>query len=108
MGSEMCIRDRPIPLLRLLSLRPYEFQDGIRTVEATKDAEEEWVEHIISVARFGADFQEACTPGYYNNEGQPNPKSVQNGPYGKGSRPYFRITKAWREEGSMAGLSQTK
>ena len=83
-------------------------QNGIRSVEATKDAEDEWVEHIISVARFGADFQEACTPGYYNNEGQPNPKSVQNGAYGKGSRPYFRITKAWREEGSMAGLSQTK
>ena len=59
---------------------------GIRSVEVSKDAEDGWVEHIISVARFGADFQEACTPGYYNNEGQPNPKSVQNGAYGKGSR----------------------
>ena len=83
-------------------------RSGVRAVEATKDAENEWVEHIIAVARFGADFQEACTPGYYNNEGQPNPKSVQNGPYGKGSRPYFRITKAWRDEGSMSGLCQTK
>ena len=83
-------------------------EDGIQTVEATKEAEDEWVEHIISVSRFSEDFQAACTPGYYNNEGQPNPKSVQNGPYGKGSRPYFRITKAWREEGSMAGLDQMR
>ena len=82
--------------------------DDIQTVEATKEAEDEWVDHIISVSRFSEDFQAACTPGYYNNEGQPNPKSVQNGPYGKGSRPYFRITKAWREEGSMAGLNQTR
>ena len=82
--------------------------DGIQTVEATKEAEDEWVDHIISVSRFSEDFQAACTPGYYNNEGQPNPKSVQNGPYGKGSRPYFRITKAWREEGSMSGLNQTR
>jgi cyclohexanone monooxygenase len=83
-------------------------EDGIQTVETTKEAEDEWVEHIISVSRFSEDFQAACTPGYYNNEGQPNPKSVQNGPYGKGSRPYFRITKAWREEGSMAGLDQMR
>jgi cyclohexanone monooxygenase len=82
--------------------------DGIQTVETTKEAEDEWVDHIISVSRFSEDFQAACTPGYYNNEGQPNPKSVQNGPYGKGSRPYFRITKAWREEGSMSGLNQTR
>jgi cyclohexanone monooxygenase len=83
-------------------------ENGIQTVEATKEAEDEWVEHIISVSRFSEDFQAACTPGYYNNEGKPNPKSVQNGPYGKGSRPYFRITKAWREEGSMSGLNQTR
>ena len=81
---------------------------GATRVEASQEAEEKWINTIIDKARLTADFQENCTPGYYNNEGQPNPKSVQNGAYGKGSRPYFRITKAWREEGSMAGLSQTK
>ena len=74
------------------------------SVEVTAEAEQAWVDEIIAVARFNEEFQAACTPGYYNNEGQPNPNSVQNGPYGKGSRPYFRITRAWRDEGNMQGL----
>lgn len=80
------------------------FSEGINTVEATKAAEDAWVEEIIAVSRYNEDFLASCTPGYFNNEGQPNPKSIQNGPYGKGSRPYFKITQAWREEGSMHGL----
>ncbi len=79
-------------------------KERLSSIEASKEAEDEWVDEIIAVSRFALDFQESCTPGYYNNEGKPNPKSVQNGPYGKGSRPYFRITAAWREEGNMSGI----
>ena len=79
-------------------------EENISTVEVSKTAEDAWVEEIIAVSRYNEEFQAMCTPGYYNNEGQPNPKSVQNGPYGKGSRPYFKITKAWRDEGTMQGL----
>ena len=56
------------------------------------------------LTRFSEDFQSSCTPGYYNNEGQPNPKSVQNASYGKGPNAFFTKMKAWREEGSMQGL----
>lgn len=79
-------------------------KEQLSSIEAAKESEDKWVEEIIAVSRFASDFQESCTPGYYNNEGEPNPKSVQNGPYGKGSRPYFRITAAWREEGNMSGI----
>ena len=79
-------------------------KEQLSSIEVSREAEDKWVEEIIAVSRFAEDFQESCTPGYYNNEGKPNPKSVQNGPYGKGSRPYFRITAAWREEGNMAGI----
>ena len=79
-------------------------KERLSSIEASKEAEDEWVDEIIAVSRFALDFQESCTPGYYNNEGKPDPKSVQNGPYGKGSRPYFRITAAWREEGNMSGI----
>ena len=79
-------------------------KEQLSSIEASKESEDKWVEEIIAVSRFASDFQESCTPGYYNNEGEPNPKSVQNGPYGKGSRPYFRITAAWREEGNMSGI----
>ena len=83
-------------------------KDNLTSIDVEKEAEDKWVEEIIGVSRFASDFQESCTPGYYNNEGKPNPKSVQNGPYGKGSRPYFRITAAWREEGNMAGIKRNK
>jgi len=79
-------------------------EENISTVEVSESAEDAWVEEIIAVSRYNEEFQAMCTPGYYNNEGQPNPKSVQNGPYGKGSRPYFKITKAWRDQGTMQGL----
>ena len=79
-------------------------EENISTVEVSETAEDAWVEEIIAVSRYNEEFQAMCTPGYYNNEGQPNPKSVQNSPYGKGSRPYFKITKAWRDEGTMQGL----
>ncbi len=77
---------------------------NVRTVEASKEAEDAWVEEIRRLARGNSSYQESCTPGYYNNEGKPNPKSVQNGPYGKGSVKFFELLKQWRDEGVMDGL----
>ena len=42
---------------------------GATRIEASEAAEREWVQTIIDKARLTADFQEKCTPGYYNNEG---------------------------------------
>ena len=78
--------------------------EHITTIEPTQEAEDEWVEEIKSLSRFNEDFLVSCTPGYYNNEGQPNPKSIQNGAYGKGSNPFFKKMQAWRDAGNMPGL----
>jgi cyclohexanone monooxygenase len=78
--------------------------EGIACVEPSREAEGAWVEHIVAVSRYNEDFLVSCTPGYYNNEGQPSRRSMQNGPYGKGPNPYFKITKAWRDAGDMAGM----
>lgn len=78
---------------------------NVRTVEASKEAEDAWVQEIIEMARYNEDFQASCTPGYYNNEGQPNPKSAQNASYGKGPNAFFARMQSWRDEGSMAGLN---
>jgi cyclohexanone monooxygenase len=78
--------------------------DGVRTVEASEEAEAEWVATIIRLSRLGLDFLEACTPGYYNNEGRPGERSGQNGFYGGGSVEFFRILRDWRSEGSLRGL----
>jgi len=74
------------------------------TVEATEQAEQDWVDEIIRVYRNQAAYLAQCTPGYLNNEGQPSLIAVQNSAYGKGPIPYFKILEAWRTEGNMAGL----
>ena len=79
-------------------------RSNVSAIEPTQQAEDEWVEEIISLSRISEDFQAACTPGYYNNEGKPNPRSVQNSSYGRGPGHYFNLMKAWRDEGSMKGL----
>jgi cyclohexanone monooxygenase len=78
---------------------------NVNTVEAEKAAEDAWVEEIRSLARYNEAFQASCTPGYYNNEGQPNPRSIQNGSYGKGPNAFFALLEDWRQEGTMAGLA---
>ena len=44
-------------------------QQGATRIEASAEAEQQWVQTIIDKARLTADFQQKRTPGYYNNEG---------------------------------------
>jgi cyclohexanone monooxygenase len=85
----------------------------VRAVEVSQEAEEKWVETIIGLARMNADFLESCTPGYYNNEGQPFGEDGrggsfigrgQNGPYGGGAIAFVKLLEDWRAEGSLAGM----
>lgn len=76
----------------------------IRTLEASEQAEAEWVETVVGLARSGREFQESCTPGYYNNEGKPGELSGQNGPYGGGAIAFVKLLEDWRSEGALAGM----
>ena len=76
---------------------------GMIRIEASETAEKKWVETIIEKARLTADFQEKCTPGYYNNEGDVNTKP-QNNTYGGGPIEFFEMMKKWREKGNLEGL----
>ena len=73
-------------------------------IEATPDAEAAWVQEIMNTAILRQKFFEECTPGYYNNEGQPSPAAVRNGSYGGGPIAFVKILEAWREEGGLKGL----
>jgi cyclohexanone monooxygenase len=75
---------------------------GLRTVEVSQAAEAEWVDTIVRLAGFGREFLEACTPGYYNNEGKLSERAAQNGFFGGGSS-HHQMMKDWRE-GSLDGL----
>ncbi len=79
-------------------------QSNANVVEVTPEAEQEWVEEIIRMSRLSESFQAECTPGYYNNEGKPNPKSVQNGSYGAGPVKFFKVIEDWRAQGTLPGL----
>ena len=76
---------------------------GVTRIEASEKAEKEWVNTIIEKSRLTADFQEKCTPGYYNNEGQVNVKP-QNNMYGGGPIEFFKLMKKWRSKGNLEGL----
>ena len=75
-----------------------------RTVEASEAAEQAWVQTIVDSAIMRQRFQEECTPGYYNNEGQPSALAARNGPYGKGPVAFVRLIEDWREAGALEGL----
>jgi cyclohexanone monooxygenase len=76
----------------------------VRTLEASEDAEKDWIQTIINVAMIRQQFLEECTPGYYNNEGKPSVAAVRNGPYGAGSIAFIKLLEDWRAEGSLKGL----
>lgn len=73
-------------------------------IEASAEAEEQWVRTIVELAQNNLEFFEACTPGYYNNEGRPGERSVRNGFYGAGSVAFFQVLADWRADGRLAGL----
>ncbi len=73
-------------------------------VEASAEAENEWVNTILQLARMNEKFLADCTPGYYNNEGKPTDRSQQNTAYGAGPVAFFKLLEDWREEGLMSGL----
>jgi len=59
-----------------------------------------------SMALLNQKFQEDCTPGYYNNEGQVgNKNSLFAAQYGAGPEAFFQLIREWREEGTLQGLS---
>ncbi len=76
----------------------------VRVVETSEEAENAWVQTVISSAMMRQRFQEECTPGYYNNEGKPSTLAARNGPYGAGSIAFIQLLEEWRNEGSLQGL----
>ena len=80
---------------------------GLRTLEASADAEAQWVQTIVTLARTRHDFLAACTPGYYNNEGNPDARSERNNQFWRGPMVFIRLLDEWRRAGTMPGLELT-
>jgi cation diffusion facilitator CzcD-associated flavoprotein CzcO len=77
---------------------------GASVVEATREGEDAWCEEMRAKQRLGVRFYEACTPGYYNNEGRlGNPNGFFAGMYGGGPVAFFRLLEEWRAAGDLEG-----
>jgi cation diffusion facilitator CzcD-associated flavoprotein CzcO len=77
---------------------------GAKEIEVTKDAEDRWVDLLLT--GFGRMIGSPdCTPGYYNNEGrEPGPAAKLNVGYPAGATAYFKYIEAWRNTGQFEGL----
>jgi cation diffusion facilitator CzcD-associated flavoprotein CzcO len=77
---------------------------GISQVEVTQEAQDQWQETLNAAARNVLAFQQQCTPGYYNNEGQPAAGGFIGASYGHGPMPFFQLLSDWRDAGDFEGL----
>ena len=80
---------------------------GMTRIEAGQEAEDAWVQTIVGLAQLNEKFLEACTPGFYNNEGRPAERSLRNTSYGAGSVAFIKVLEAWRAEATLPGLELT-
>ncbi len=78
---------------------------GCREIEVTAEAEQAWVELMLTSAGRMSRSPD-CTPGYYNNEGiDPGPAARLNVGYPAGATAYFQYLDEWRRSGKFEGLS---
>jgi cyclohexanone monooxygenase len=80
---------------------------GAASVQPTREAVDAWVRTIRASATEVVAAYLACTPGYYNNEGQiAEGKGRGLGEiYVPGLNAFNQLLKAWRDEGSMQGMA---
>ncbi len=72
-------------------------------MEATREAEQAWLELLLT--GLGPLASADCTPGYYNNEGDlDDPRVKYMVGYPLGASAYFDYLDDWRRAGSLAGL----
>ncbi len=78
---------------------------GCDQIEVTREAQDDWIELLLSGQGFGIIGSPDCTPGYYNNEGQPagGGRELFVG-YPLGAMAYFQYIEAWRTKGDFEGL----
>ena len=77
---------------------------GAKEVEVTKQAEDAWVELLLTGVGMLIGSTE-CTPGYYNNEGAGlSEKNKYAVGHPAGPQAFFNYIKNWRESGAFSGL----
>ena len=75
-------------------------------IEATAEAEQDYVDEIRRLAVRGSRFYAECTPGYYNSEGkQGNAQGFFSEMHGAGPIKFYKMLEAWRQTGTLDGIA---
>jgi cyclohexanone monooxygenase len=75
-----------------------------RSVEPTTKAEAEWVQ-LVNGRTAMTDYQNTCTPGYYNGEGRlEEGEGFLAGQYPAGAVAFYEMLTHWREQGDFEGI----
>jgi len=77
--------------------------ESIAAIEATPEAEDEWLMTLFGVAMGMADYSGSCTPGYYNSEGIVTEEGARNVTYPGNLMHYVGFLDEWRETGEFPG-----
>jgi cation diffusion facilitator CzcD-associated flavoprotein CzcO len=76
----------------------------VDALEVSADAEAAWVNTVMQRSVGSADRAKACTPGYYNREGEYTAKTRQGSFFFGGPTEYADTLRAWREARDFQGL----
>jgi cation diffusion facilitator CzcD-associated flavoprotein CzcO len=77
---------------------------GAKSVEPSKEAQEEYVRRFRELEIDLSEFQHQCPPGYFNNEGEDRPKWALFRGYGPGWDAFQKLVREWRDKGDLEGL----
>lgn len=81
-------------------------QRGAATIEATRDAEEDWLSAMNEASEKPKAFYADCTPSYLSSEGEKdNPHGMLANNFGGKPTDFFDMLAAWRADGRLAGVT---
>ena len=79
--------------------------DGIETIEATVEAEDEWLNLLWAVGKGFGRYAVACTPSFHNSESERTMASARNVAHPGNLMHYVGYLDRWRDEGNFPGLT---
>jgi cyclohexanone monooxygenase len=81
---------------------------GAAVVEPSQDAQDDYVRRFRELEIDFSEFQHQCPPGYFNNEGEDNPKWALFRGWGPGWDAFQKLVQDWRDKGDLHGLVLAK
>jgi len=83
-------------------------EDEVATIEATPEAEEQWLATLWEAGKGFGRYSATCTPSYGNSEGARTMVAARNVVYPGNLMGYMAHLRNWRDEGSYVGTVVTR